>query len=88
MKSDGIVHCAAFVSLVETFENLVSSNVQGTKEMVKLAAAIKSETGVSHAVYISTNGIFPLKRLNMKDFQRVSVENCNFNNLPSAMIYG
>ena len=89
MKSDGIIHCAAFVSLVETFENLVSSNVQGTKEMVKLAAAIKSETGVSpRGVYISTNGIFPLKRLNMKDFQRVSVENCNFNNLPSAMIYG
>ena len=89
MKSDGIVHCAAFVSLVETFENLVSSNVQGTKEMIKLAAAIKSETGVSpRGVYISTNGIFPLKRLNMKDFQRISVENCNFNNLPSAMIYG
>ena len=37
LKSDGIVHCAAIVSLAETFENLYLANVQGTKEVVKLS---------------------------------------------------
>ena len=64
LKSDGIVHCAAIVSLAETFENLYLANVQGTKEVVKLAASIKATSGCSpRGVYISTNGIFPLKRL-------------------------
>ena len=67
LKSDGIVHCAAIVSLAETFENLYLANVQGTKEVVKLAASIKATSGCSpRGVYISTNGIFPLKRLNLE----------------------
>ena len=89
LKSDGIVHCAAIVSLAETFENLYLANVQGTKEVVKLAASIKATSGCSpRGVYISTNGIFPLKRLNMKQYKPISVENCNFENLPRSMIYG
>ena len=53
---DGILHSGAAVSLVAPYEQLKAINVNGTKNVLQLAALC--ENGAS-LMYVSTNGIFP-----------------------------
>ena len=89
IRCDGIVHCAAAVSLVSGFESLALANIQGTKEVMQLALKIKQESGSSPCgVFISTNGIIPLERVKMVDALPLSPAMVNFENLPHQIIYG
>ena len=56
---DGVVHSAAAVKLGGSFEELRGANVDGTREA--LAFALSLDAADSPFVYISTNGIFPLR---------------------------
>lgn len=88
LQSDGIVHCAAAVSLVESFDSLSRSNVTGTKEILKLAVAIKGAQGVSpRGVFISTNGIFPLEPYSAAT-PPVAVADTAFDTLPARVVFG
>eukprot|EP00041_Stephanoeca_diplocostata_P019927 m.436485 g.436485 ORF g.436485 m.436485 type:complete len:691 (-) comp21425_c0_seq6:779-2851(-) len=88
LQSDGIVHCAAAVSLVESFDNLTRSNVTGTKEILKLAVAIKGAHGISpRGVFISTNGIFPLEPHDAAT-PPVTVAEAAFDTLPARVVFG
>ena len=86
MSSDGIVHCAAAVSLGATFDSLKAVNMEGTREIVSLASRIKSSRGVvPRGVFISTNGIFALKRV--QDGDAPVPADCDFDALLDAMVY-
>lgn len=87
MASDGIVHCAAVVSLSASFDTLKPANIDGTREIVQLAMNIKKNRKICPAsIFISTNGIFPLERVNKDTVPQKS--NCSFDDLLSKMIRG
>ena len=59
-KIDIIVHCAAAVNFVKSYDALKQANVFGTVEIIRMAAY----KPLKHTpiIYISTDGVFPLSR--------------------------
>jgi thioester reductase-like protein len=62
VEIDSIIHCGAFVNLVQPYQVLKAANVLGTQEILRLATTngfVKTKVKPVH--YISTNGIFSVK---------------------------
>ena len=59
LELDSIIHCGAWVNLVQPYQALKASNVLGTQEVLRLATTNGiATTKVKPVHYISTNGIF------------------------------
>jgi len=76
---DAIIHCGATVSLTASYQDLRSTNVDGTLEIIRLASSTGGTAPRTPLVYVSSNGIFPT------DTDEVFYENDDIDCLPTRL---